>query len=115
MDQKDFLNPMQGPDLTWKQVTAGLLDQQHDIFPDSLKRIVAEKLAGRSNASELNALDELGLFSDTPVERQNTPLDTFVPHLAKALAYGSGEQDIVILNHDIDARLPSGLLVFNTF
>lgn len=102
---------MQGPDLTWKQVTAGLLNQQLDIFPDSLRRIVAEKLGEKSRSFELNALDELGLFSETPVERQNTPLDTLVPHLSKALAYASGEQDLVILNHDIDARLPSGSLV----
>lgn len=53
-------------------------------------------------------LDELGLFSDLVPDRHLTPLDTLVPHLAKALAYEKGERDLVILNHDIEAQLPGG-------
>lgn len=109
MEKKDFLSPLNGPDLTWKQVTAGLVNQQMDIFPDSLRRIVAERLG--NDAQQLRALDELGLFTEAPAERQYTPLDTLVPHLAKVLAYAPGEQDLVILNHDIDAQLASGSLV----
>ena len=56
-------------------------------------------------------LDELALFSDMIPDRHLTPLDTLVPHLAKALAYGPGERDLVILNHDIEAQLPAGSTV----
>lgn len=107
MQPRDFLNPVQGPDLTWKQITASLLNQEQDIFPDSLKNIVIE-LLGKEKIRELQALDELGLFSDALPERNMSPLDTVVPHLAKALAYAPGEKDLIILNHDIEAQLPSG-------
>ena len=40
-----------------------------------------------------------------------TPLDTLVPHFTKALAYGPGERDLIIMNHDIEAQLPSGAMV----
>jgi hypothetical protein len=56
-------------------------------------------------------LDELELFSDLIPDRHLTPLDTLVPHLAKALAYKSGERDLIILNHDIEAQLPGGSTV----
>jgi hypothetical protein len=59
-EPKDFLDPMQGPDLTWKQITASLLNQQQDIFPDSLKNIVMD-LLGREKIRELEALEEFGL------------------------------------------------------
>ncbi|KAI3418932.1 hypothetical protein GPALN_008027 [Globodera pallida] len=109
MERKDFLNPMQGPDMTWKQITASLLNQQPDIFPDSLMNIAAESL-GKERTRELKALDELGLFSEGIPERQMTPMDTLVPHLAKALAYEQGERDLVVLNHDIEAQLPAGTI-----
>ncbi|KAI1715545.1 saccharopine dehydrogenase NADP binding domain-containing protein [Ditylenchus destructor] len=108
--KNDFLNPLQGPDLTWNQVMAHLMNQPTDIFPDSLKQIVVERLGGKEKIKEMQALEKLGLFAETPVERQYTPLDTLVPHLAKALAYEPGEKDIIILNHDIEATLPAGSL-----
>lgn len=109
-DKMDILNPIQGPDLTWKQILAVMMNQQPDVFPDSLRKIVADRL-GKGKNRELAALEELGLFSDTVPERHYTPLDTLVPHLSKALSYAPGERDIVILNHDIDAQLPAGSTV----
>uniref|UniRef100_A0A914Z7W2 Saccharopine dehydrogenase (NAD(+), L-glutamate-forming) n=1 Tax=Panagrolaimus superbus TaxID=310955 RepID=A0A914Z7W2_9BILA len=107
-DRKDVLNPMQGPDLTWKQITAALMNQNMDVFPDQLRNVVAEKL-GKGKKREIAALEELGLFSDVVAERHSNPLDTLVPHLAKQLAYEKGERDIVILNHDIIAQKSSGI------
>uniref|UniRef100_A0A915PET4 Saccharopine dehydrogenase (NAD(+), L-glutamate-forming) n=2 Tax=Meloidogyne TaxID=189290 RepID=A0A915PET4_9BILA len=112
-EKKDFLDPTEGPDLTWKQITASLLNQQIDIFPDSLKNIALDCLGGEGKIRELNGLDQIGLFSDATPERHLTPLDTLVPHLAKALAYIPGEKDLVILNHDIVAQLPSGALEYH--
>jgi hypothetical protein len=107
LEKKDYFNPIQGPDLTWKQIIAMQMNQQMDIFPDSLRKIVADAL-GPENTRQLGALEELGLFSDTVAERQNTPIDTLVPHLAKTLAYKPGERDLVVLNHDVEAQLTGG-------
>ena len=98
---------MQGPDLTWKQIIAALMNQDMDVFPDQLRNVVAENI-GREKIRELGALEELGMFSDVVAERHMTPLDTLVPHLSKQLAYEKGERDIVILNHDIIAQKSSG-------
>lgn len=59
----------------------------------------------------MTVLEELALFSDMIPDRHLTPLDTLVPHLAKALAYNPGERDLIILNHDIEAQLPGGSTV----
>lgn len=111
MEKNEIFNSMQGPDLTWKQIVAILLNQDPDIFPDSLRKIVSDRLDPNHCAQEMTALEELGLFSDMVPERHLTPLDTLVPHLAKALAYGPGERDLVILNHDIETQLPAGSVV----
>jgi len=60
-EKKDFLDPTEGPDLTWKQITASLLNQQIDIFPDSLKNIALDCLGGEGKIRELNGLDQIGL------------------------------------------------------
>ena len=52
-----------GPDLTWKQIIALLQHQNVDIFPDSLRKFVADRL-GENTKRELAALDELGIFSE---------------------------------------------------
>lgn len=44
VDRKEILNPMQGPDLTWKQIIAILNNQSPDIFPDSLRKMVSNRL-----------------------------------------------------------------------
>uniref|UniRef100_A0A914EBA5 Saccharopine dehydrogenase (NAD(+), L-glutamate-forming) n=1 Tax=Acrobeloides nanus TaxID=290746 RepID=A0A914EBA5_9BILA len=107
LEKKDYFNPIQGPDLTWKQIIAMQMNQQMDIFPDSLRKLVADAL-GPENTRQLGALEELGLFSDTVAERQGTAIDTLVPHLAKTLAYNPGERDLVVLNHDVEAQLTGG-------
>lgn len=43
MDRKEIFNPMQGPDLTWKQIIAILNNQDPDIFTDSLRKIVSDR------------------------------------------------------------------------
>ncbi|KAI6206438.1 Alanine dehydrogenase PNT and Saccharopine dehydrogenase domain containing protein [Aphelenchoides besseyi] len=110
-EKHDFLSPMNGPDLTWKQLMASLHAHDTDIPTDELRRLIGARL--ETNSKGLRALDELGLFSDRIPERHLTPLDTLVPHLAKALAYAPGERDLVVLNHDIEAQLPAGSTMLN--
>ncbi|KAI6180621.1 Alanine dehydrogenase PNT and Saccharopine dehydrogenase domain containing protein [Aphelenchoides besseyi] len=105
-EKRDFLSPMNGPDLTWKQLMARLHAHDTDIPTGELRRLIGARL--ETNSKGLRALDELGLFSDCIPDRRLTPLDTLVPHLAKALAYAPGERDLVVLNHDIEAQLPAG-------
>ncbi|KAJ1350331.1 hypothetical protein KIN20_006098 [Parelaphostrongylus tenuis] len=104
---QDFFNPVSGPDLTWKQLMACLLNQRQDIFPDSLRNIAAERVGGRNHIG-VKALSELGLFGDIVVDRQGCALDTLAAYLAKILAFKENERDIVILNHDIGVQLQNG-------
>lgn len=105
-EKSDVFNPVQGPDLTWKQLMASQLNQKMDIFPDSLRKIAAERV-GQHNAIGMKALRELGLFSDVVVDRHGCALDTLAPYLAKVLAFKEKERDLVILNHDIGVQLQS--------
>lgn len=107
-ERNELFNSVIGPDLTWKQIMASLMNQPADIFPDSLKNIAAEKF-GKRNSAEMSALNELGLFSDKIVERHGTALDTLAPYLAKELAFQPRERDLVILNHDIGVQLSGGM------
>ncbi|KAI6221387.1 Alanine dehydrogenase PNT and Saccharopine dehydrogenase domain containing protein [Aphelenchoides fujianensis] len=107
--KRDFLSPLQGPDLNWRQLLARLHDQPADVPLDALRSAIAARL-GPNGADGMAALEELGLLSDRVPERHQTPLDTLVPHLAKTLAYAPGERDLVVLNHDIEAEMPSGHL-----
>ncbi|CAI5448094.1 unnamed protein product [Caenorhabditis angaria] len=94
-----------GPDLTWKELVAISQNQKPDIFTDSLKSLVEQKVG----ANGANALEELGLFLDKTVDRHGTPIDTLAQYLAKILAFKENESDLVVLNHDIGAQLPGGL------
>ncbi|VDO37093.1 unnamed protein product [Haemonchus placei] len=106
-EPQDVFNPVMGPDLTWKQLMASLLNKKIDIFPDSLRNVAAERV-GASNTIGMKALQDLGLFSDIVVDRHGSALDTLAPYLSKILAFQEGERDLVILNHDIGVRLQSG-------
>uniref|UniRef100_A0A0N5CDR4 Saccharopine dehydrogenase n=1 Tax=Strongyloides papillosus TaxID=174720 RepID=A0A0N5CDR4_STREA len=107
---KDFLNPNNGPDLTWKQVMAILLNQQQDIFPDSIKNMAKDILS--ADDYDITPLEQLGLFSDNIIaEKMSNPLDTLVGHLSKVLSFKKNEQDLVILNHDIGAEMPNGKFI----
>jgi alpha-aminoadipic semialdehyde synthase len=50
----------------------------------------------------------LGLLSeDIVVEKHSNPLDTLSNWLAKRLAYGTNERDIVILHHQVGVTWPA--------
>lgn len=84
-----------------------LLHQKPDIFVDSLKSLVLEKLNG--NERQLKALDGLDLFSDEIlVERHNTPLDALTAHLAGILQFETKERDLAIMRHDVTISWPDG-------
>lgn len=96
--------------MTWKELIASLSNQKLDIFPDSLRHIIEEKVGGKG----LSALENLGLFSDKVVDRHGTPIDTLAQYLAKILAFKDHESDLVVLNHDIGAQLPGETYISKT-
>lgn len=53
VDRKEIFNPMQGPDLTWKQIIAILNNQGPDIFTDSLRKIVSDKFGANKVENKL--------------------------------------------------------------
>lgn len=46
-ERKDFLNPVQGPDLSWKQITACLLNQEVGRGTNSAVEELVESLDSR--------------------------------------------------------------------
>ncbi|KAM7438042.1 hypothetical protein ABFA07_012446 [Porites harrisoni] len=86
----------------WKQVLAKLVGRP-DAGESELYSLVFEKV-GKDQA-RLQAIKDLGLLSDEPVLQQKTPLDTLCLYLTKKLAYGEGERDLVLLQHDITVEM----------
>ncbi|PAV69441.1 hypothetical protein WR25_09044 isoform A [Diploscapter pachys] len=108
--QADLFMSTIGPDLTWKELMASLCDRKSDIFPDTLKEIVADKV-GKDNKAGYKALVDLNLFENKVVDRKGSAIDTLAAYLSKVLKFNENERDLVILNHDVDAQLPSMLFI----
>ncbi|KXJ12709.1 alpha-aminoadipic semialdehyde synthase, mitochondrial [Exaiptasia diaphana] len=75
-----------------------------DAGLSELTSLVYEKV-GRDDA-KLQAIKELGLFSDEPVIPQKTAFDTLAEFLKTKLAYKDGERDLVLLRHQIGIEWP---------
>ncbi|XP_071082800.1 alpha-aminoadipic semialdehyde synthase, mitochondrial-like [Haliotis cracherodii] len=97
-----------GPDITWKGFMSNMFGKSHDIFEDSLKDLVYEKL-GR-NKHMLDTIIRLGLLMDEIIEKKGNPMDTFSSYLARRLAYGPMERDLLLMRHDIGISWPDGSL-----
>lgn len=67
-----------------------------------------DALQAESDRAAWAALDWLGVFSETPVGEQATPLDAFCDLLLAKLSYGPDEQDMVMLIHKFVIRRPDG-------
>lgn len=87
----------------WKQVLAKLVGRP-EASDSELYSLVFEKV-GKDQA-RMQAIKDLGLLSEEPVLQQKTPLDTLCLYLTEKLAYGEGERDMVLLQHDISLEMP---------
>uniref|UniRef100_A0A0K0DBU6 Saccharopine dehydrogenase n=1 Tax=Angiostrongylus cantonensis TaxID=6313 RepID=A0A0K0DBU6_ANGCA len=96
---QEVFNPVSGPDLTWKQLMASLLNQKLDIFPDSLCNVATERVGG-TNQIGVKALCDLGLFSDVVPDRHGCALDTLAAYLAKVRAI-SRRNDNPLFNRSV--------------
>lgn len=85
----------EGPEFSWKDFLASKMGLRRDVFTGTLQDAVF-KFLGQSR-SRYNCIDELGLFSDQPIEKKGNPLLTFSNHLKDRMTYGEGERDIIIM------------------
>ncbi|KAL5014858.1 hypothetical protein ScPMuIL_009128 [Solemya velum] len=98
VNPSSFLHPS-GPDKTWKEYMSEMCGKPADIFEDTLKELVYEKLG--CCEARLQAIIDLGLLQDVPIEKQGTPIDTLSNYLSKKLAFGQNERDLLLMQHKI--------------
>lgn len=97
-----------GPEVSWKSFLATKMGLPKDVFTDTLKDVVFNFLG--ENWSRYSCVKELGLFSDDPIQKLDTPLLTFSNHLKNCLSYGPGERDIIILINRVIVKWHDGSL-----
>lgn len=109
--QLGLLNPEQvanlhpnGPLTTWKGYMCDLFDKSPDLFEDSLKDLVFERV-GRSER-RLKAIEDLGLLEEVPMDKKGSPLDTLSNYLSKKLAFAPGEKDMIVMHHNVGVTWP---------
>ncbi|CAG5131011.1 unnamed protein product [Candidula unifasciata] len=98
-DQHSQLHPS-GPVITWKEFMCSKFNRSGDILEDTLKDLILEKLGG--DQFRLESIVGLGLINNDPIDKRGSPIDTLSNYLAKRLAYGTNERDMVLMRHDVE-------------
>ncbi|CAG0923326.1 unnamed protein product [Notodromas monacha] len=96
-----------GPDLSWRKFVCEQIGKSEDTLYENVKKEL-ENVVG--SAKIVDALEQLGLLSEDPVDKFDSPLDTLSNYLSNRLKLGPQDRDIVILRHDIGVRWPDGKL-----
>jgi saccharopine dehydrogenase-like NADP-dependent oxidoreductase len=74
-----------------------------------LKMAIAEKFGLSSDATALEALDWLGLFSEAPVHLESgSPFDVVSDLMINKMMLGEGERDMVIMQHMFTVKKADG-------
>ncbi|MEW5901730.1 MAG: saccharopine dehydrogenase C-terminal domain-containing protein, partial [Acidobacteriota bacterium] len=106
-----------------KMVELGVLDQEEKdwtglTFADFTRKMIdsrakdVKKAAGaylgiHSGLAILRRLEWLGLFGDDPLPLQKgSALDVIASRMTAKLAYGEGERDMIVLQHEFIASFP---------
>ncbi|OQR79277.1 alpha-aminoadipic semialdehyde synthase [Tropilaelaps mercedesae] len=97
-DPHPALHP-RGPEITWKQFMCQLMGQQTNLLTSNVRNLIFDHV-GR-DAARADALERLGLISDSPIDKKTTPMNTLTHYLSRKLSFRAGERDLVILRHDI--------------
>ncbi|XP_021957651.2 alpha-aminoadipic semialdehyde synthase, mitochondrial [Folsomia candida] len=102
-DAVDFLDPdvNQAP-LTWREFIASLLHINLSTGNNDANSAFRTVLS----PTEIETLTSLGLLEDTAVPKVGTPLTALANHLEGMLQFKNGEQDVVILHHELEAKYP---------
>ncbi|CAG8485602.1 12307_t:CDS:10 [Funneliformis mosseae] len=97
------------PDITWRDLLAKVLCISSNAEADLGKAIIAKsEISGEEIERILKGFKWLGLFSDNPVIRRGTLLDTLCATLEEKMQYEQGERDMVILQHKFEVELKDG-------
>ena len=56
----------------------------------------------------LKSTFRMGLLDDELMDKKSTPIDTLSNYLSKRLAFGPGERDMILMQHDIGVQWPDG-------
>ena len=75
-----------------------------DIFYENLKTKVADRVGSLERVA---AIENLGLLSDDPIQKMETPLDTLSHYLSKRLVLGEFNHQQT-LGHAQENRNPDG-------
>ncbi|XP_025721503.2 alpha-aminoadipic semialdehyde synthase, mitochondrial isoform X1 [Callorhinus ursinus] len=94
--------------LTWKELLCDLVGISPSSKHDVLQEAVFQKL-GR-DSTQLEAAEWLGLLGDEQVPQAESVVDALSKHLARKLAYGPGEKDMIVMRDSFGIRHPSGHL-----
>ncbi|MEM9557679.1 MAG: saccharopine dehydrogenase C-terminal domain-containing protein [Acidobacteriota bacterium] len=93
---------------TWAELTTMFLPHSQDTAPGVLRERVARLLGVESDDRRLDVLEWLGIFSERRVGgRGDRPADGLAALLEERLPLPPGVRDLVVLHHEIDARVPS--------
>ncbi|PVD30330.1 hypothetical protein C0Q70_09594 [Pomacea canaliculata] len=90
------------PDITWREFLSWLARGSYD--DKELESVLLSRV-GNSH-SRLDTLKELGLLSDTKVDKKGTPIDTLCHYLQQKLSYAPGERDMVIMVNELQSEFP---------
>ncbi|KAL4226643.1 hypothetical protein ACF0H5_014624 [Mactra antiquata] len=106
-EQLASLHP-NGPEKTWRGYFCEKFGKPSDTLVDSLKDLVYEEVG--CDDQRLNAIVRMGLLDDDLMDKKGTPIDTLSNYLSKRLAFGPGERDMILMQHDIGVRWLDGSL-----
>ncbi|KAI9328468.1 Saccharopine dehydrogenase [Zopfochytrium polystomum] len=96
-------------DITWRSLlitAAGAAANASDADLEAAVKAKAE-LSGSNAENVLYGMKWLGMFSETPVHRRGTMLDTLCATLESKMMYAPGERDMVMLQHRFDVEYPA--------
>ncbi|KAI8375515.1 saccharopine dehydrogenase [Blakeslea trispora] len=97
-------------DIAWNQVIAKTVGI-NDTSAEALQAAIIEKCDLNNNDHKDQILDGmrwLGFFTNTPVHRRGSLLDTFCATLEEKMQYGENERDLVFLQHRFEIELKDG-------
>lgn len=70
-----------------------LMGQDPNIFIENVKKHVLQRIGG--SKYRMAAIEQLGLLSEDPITKMNTPLNTLSNYLAKLLAIGKFDHTLL--------------------
>lgn len=94
-----------GPDITWKGFMCQKFGKSDDILTDTLLDLLFKRLGDQQ---QVKVLIQLGLVSDALIDKRTTPIDTLSNYLAKRLAYGPDERDLILMHNEVGVLWPDG-------